>query len=139
MSLRNVHASIAYHRLNVRCPSRTRIHQRFFLKVYSMRCLSLPLVMLILVTFACSAQVVDGQNGEAKAGSPQTGSAMAGQRALLDSRIVVGILKPIAGRNRPDPHGENDPFFHGGDSFPSGHAITSGSLASVIAHEDGHG
>lgn len=62
-----------------------------------------------------------------------------GAEALLDSTIVVGVLKPIAGRNRPDSQGEKGPFFHGGGSFPSGHAITSWSLASVIAHEYGHG
>jgi membrane-associated phospholipid phosphatase len=29
-------------------------------------------------------------------------------------------------------------FFHGGDSFPSGHAIESFALASVIAHRWRH-
>lgn len=61
-----------------------------------------------------------------------------GAEALLDSLIVVEVLKPIGGRNRPDSHGEKAQFFDGGDSFPSGHAIESWALASVIAHEYGH-
>jgi hypothetical protein len=62
-----------------------------------------------------------------------------GAEALLDSVIVVGILKPIAGRNRPDSSTEKAHFFDGGTSFPSGHAIESWSLASLIAHEYGRG
>jgi len=58
-----------------------------------------------------------------------------GTEALLDSLIVVEVLKPIAGRQRPDSKGEKGQFFDGGDSFPSGHAIESWALASVIAHE----
>jgi membrane-associated phospholipid phosphatase len=58
-----------------------------------------------------------------------------GAQALLDSLIVVEVLKPIAGRSRPNAHTENGEFFTGGASFPSGHAIASWSLASVIAHE----
>ena len=59
-----------------------------------------------------------------------------GGEALLDSLIVVSVLKPIAGRVRPDSTtGEKGQFFDGGDSFPSGHAIESWALASVIAHE----
>lgn len=62
-----------------------------------------------------------------------------GGEALLDSLIVVQILKPIAGRKRPDAANEKGHFFDGGDSFPSGHAIESWSLASLIAHEYGRG
>src|SRR5579863_9558692 len=59
-----------------------------------------------------------------------------GTEALLDSLIVVTILKPIAGRVRQDSTtGERGQFFDGGDGFPSGHAIESWALASVIAHE----
>lgn len=62
-----------------------------------------------------------------------------GGEALLDSLIVVSVLKPIAGRIRPDSTtGEKGQFFDGGDSFPSGHAIESWALASVIAHEYKH-
>ena len=62
-----------------------------------------------------------------------------GGEALLDSLIVVEALKTIAGRNRPDNPSNPGHFFKAGDSFPSGHAIESWSLASVIAHEYGHG
>ncbi len=62
-----------------------------------------------------------------------------GGEALLDSLIVVEVLKTVAGRNRPDNPSNPGHFFKAGDSFPSGHAIESWSLASVIAHEYGHG
>lgn len=61
-----------------------------------------------------------------------------GAEALIDSLIVVQILKPIAGRVRPDASGERSRFFDGGDSFPSGHAITTFAIASIIGHEYGH-
>lgn len=58
-----------------------------------------------------------------------------GSEAMLDSLIVVEVLKPIVGRNRPDAAKDRGNFFSGGSSFPSGHAIESWSLASVVAHE----
>ena len=58
--------------------------------------------------------------------------------ALLDSLIVVSVLKPIAGRNRPNASDDQGNFFDGGASFPSGHAIETWSLASVISYEYGH-
>lgn len=58
-----------------------------------------------------------------------------GGEALIDSLIVVEVLKTAAGRNRPNsPHKPGD-FFQGGASFPSGHAIATWSLASVISYE----
>ncbi len=65
--------------------------------------------------------------------------AVLGGEALLDSLIVVEALKTVAGRNRPDNPSNPGHFFKAGDSFPSGHSIESWSLASVIAHEYGHG
>lgn len=62
-----------------------------------------------------------------------------GAEALLDSLIVQQVLKPIAGRKRPDSQHEASHFFDGGDSFPSGHTIESWALASVIGHEYGRG
>ncbi len=61
-----------------------------------------------------------------------------GGEALLDSLIMVEVLKTAAGRSRPNARNENAEFFTSGASFPSGHAIASWSLASVIAHEYGH-
>ena len=60
-----------------------------------------------------------------------------GAEALLDSLIVVSVLKPIAGRSRPNSTGEPGQFFDRGLSFPSGHAIMSWSLASIISYEYG--
>ncbi len=61
-----------------------------------------------------------------------------GAEAMVDSLIVVSILKPIAGRMRPNAATENGSFFDRGASFPSGHAIEVWSLASVISYEYGH-
>ena len=61
-----------------------------------------------------------------------------GAEAMLDGLIVVEILKPIAGRNRPNSSKEPGSFFDGGASFPSGHAIESWALASLVAHEYQH-
>ena len=58
-----------------------------------------------------------------------------GTETLADSLIVVQALKAIAGRNRPDAQSDRSEFLEGGTSFPSGHAIASWSLASLIAHE----
>lgn len=62
-----------------------------------------------------------------------------GGEALLDALIVSEVMKTAVRRNRPDAASKPGHFFDGGDSFPSGHAIESWALASVIAHEYGHG
>jgi membrane-associated phospholipid phosphatase len=63
----------------------------------------------------------------------ETGALAA--EALLDSYIIVGVLKIAGGRERPDEGTGH--FFRGPghQSFPSGHAIMSWSMASLIAHE----
>lgn len=61
--------------------------------------------------------------------------AVLGGEALLDSLIVSEVLKVATGRTRPNGHHEPGQFFDKGDSFPSGHTISSWALASVIAHE----
>jgi membrane-associated phospholipid phosphatase len=61
-----------------------------------------------------------------------------GTEAMLDGLIVAGVLKEIARRNRPDAPTDAGHFFSGGASFPSGHAISSWALASVVAHEYSH-
>ena len=60
-----------------------------------------------------------------------------GGEALIDSLIVVEVLKTAAGRNRPNATSNPGDFFQGGASFPSGHSIASWALASVIAREYG--
>jgi len=60
-----------------------------------------------------------------------------GAQALLDSAILVQILKLAAGRERPELAGGSGRFFKGHSGFPSGHAIETWSFASLIAHEYG--
>ena len=61
-----------------------------------------------------------------------------GAQAMLDSFILVSVLKFAAGRERPDLPGGEGRFFKGKDSFPSGHSMMGWSFASVIAHEYKH-
>ncbi len=61
-----------------------------------------------------------------------------GAEAMIDTVIVSQVLKTVARRNRPNSSKEPGQFFDGGASFPSGHAIASWSLASVVAHEYQH-
>jgi len=76
--------------------------------------------------------------GAVKNDSKARETGVLGTEAMLDSLVVSEALKFAAGRTRPDATGEKGSFFDGGASFPSGHAITSWALASVIAHEYSH-
>ena len=58
-----------------------------------------------------------------------------GAEALLDALIVSTVIKTAVRRDRPYAKKEPAEFFESGDSFPSGHAIESWSLASVVASE----
>jgi membrane-associated phospholipid phosphatase len=60
-----------------------------------------------------------------------------GTESLLDSLIVVGVLKEVFRRNRPDEKNPGD-FWGGGTSFPSGHAIQLWAIASLLDHEYKH-
>jgi membrane-associated phospholipid phosphatase len=62
------------------------------------------------------------------------GTGVQGAEAVADALIVSEVLKYATGRQRPLVGDGGGHFFHGGDSFPSGHAIESFALASVIAH-----
>jgi membrane-associated phospholipid phosphatase len=71
-------------------------------------------------------------------GPRQTG--LLALQALVDSTIVVESLKAMTQRERPTQGSEQERlddatgrFGAGGDSFPSGHAINSFALASVMA------
>lgn len=57
--------------------------------------------------------------------------------ALIDSDIVVRVLKTASQRQRPPEDDSSGEFFDGGSSFPSGHAINSWALATVVAQEYG--
>jgi hypothetical protein len=60
-----------------------------------------------------------------------------GTETLLDSLIVVEVLKEVFRRDRPDDKRPGD-FWAGGSSFPSGHAMESWSIASLLDHEFKH-
>ena len=60
-----------------------------------------------------------------------------GTETLLDSLIVVEVLKEVFRRDRPDDKHPGD-FWAGGSSFPSGHAMESWSIASLLDHEFKH-
>lgn len=60
-----------------------------------------------------------------------------GTETLLDSLIVVEGLKEVFRRDRPDDKHPGD-FWAGGSSFPSGHAMESWSIASMLDHEFKH-
>jgi membrane-associated phospholipid phosphatase len=64
-------------------------------------------------------------------------TGLLGAEALIDTGIVVSVLKGISQRPRPRTGGQGD-FWDGGNSFPSGHAISSWALATVIANEYKH-
>jgi hypothetical protein len=58
-----------------------------------------------------------------------------GVEALTDSSILVLVLKAATNRQRPTSGDHDGAFWEGGKSFPSGHAIMSWTMASVVAHE----
>lgn len=62
-------------------------------------------------------------------------TGLLGAEALIDGAIVSPALKAITQRPRPREGGGRGRFFTGGNSFPSGHAVTAWSLATVIAYE----
>ena len=57
--------------------------------------------------------------------------------ALINSTIVSQALKGISQRQRPEVDDSSGEFFDGGSSFPSGHAINSWALATIVAYEYG--
>jgi membrane-associated phospholipid phosphatase len=59
--------------------------------------------------------------------------------ALINGGIVSGVLKGVSQRQRPSTDNSSGEFFDGGSSFPSGHAVSVWSVATVIADEYGKG
>lgn len=55
-----------------------------------------------------------------------------GTEALADAIVVTSALKYAFGRERPDDKNSNARFFHGGQSFPSGHAVTVWAAAVAV-------
>jgi membrane-associated phospholipid phosphatase len=62
-------------------------------------------------------------------------TGLLGGEAVVDALIVSEVFKVATGRQRPLEGNGSGHFFHGSDSFPSGHTIESFALASVIAHQ----
>lgn len=75
--------------------------------------------------------------GRAKHDARARETGLLGAEALIDSAVVVAALKTISQRQRPPADHASGEFFDGGSSFPSGHAITAWSLATVVAQEYG--
>lgn len=65
-------------------------------------------------------------------------TGLLGAEALIDSLIVSDSLKFITQRPRPLEDDGRGRFWRGGKSFPSGHAMNSWSVATVIANEYGN-
>jgi membrane-associated phospholipid phosphatase len=65
-------------------------------------------------------------------------TGLLGAEALINSAIVVSALKTASQRQRPPEDNSSGEFFDGGSSFPSGHAISAWSLATIVAQEYGH-
>jgi membrane-associated phospholipid phosphatase len=73
--------------------------------------------------------------GRAKQNDRARETGVLGAEALINSAIVVTVLKEIMQRRRPTAAKGRGDFFDGGSSFPSGHSIEAWSLATVIANE----
>jgi membrane-associated phospholipid phosphatase len=64
-------------------------------------------------------------------------TGLLGAEALINGGIVSTALKAISQRPRPRVDDASGEFFDRGNSFPSGHAISAWSLATVVAYEYG--
>lgn len=64
-------------------------------------------------------------------------TGLLGAEALIDGGIVSTTLKAITQRPRPRVDDASGEFFDRGNSFPSGHATSAWSLATVVAYEYG--
>ncbi|MCS7043534.1 MAG: phosphatase PAP2 family protein [Bryobacteraceae bacterium] len=57
--------------------------------------------------------------------------------ALCSSLAVTYAIKGVSWRERPDTPGSRGSFYSGGDSFPSGHAMTSFAVATAVSAHPG--
>jgi membrane-associated phospholipid phosphatase len=62
-------------------------------------------------------------------------TGLLGAEALIDGGILSTALKAATQRSRPRFDLGRGEFFEGGNSFPSGHAVSAWSLATVVAKE----
>lgn len=65
-------------------------------------------------------------------------TGLLGAEAVLNGYMVTVALKTATRRPRPREKDGRGEFFEGGRSFPSGHAVSAWSLATVIAQEYRH-
>ena len=63
-----------------------------------------------------------------------TETGFRGLQAVGYANVVMHVIKPLTDRKRP-ADGGNGGFWTGGESFPSGHAMQTWALATVIANE----
>ena len=75
--------------------------------------------------------------GRARHDSRARETGLLSAEALIDSSIVVTALKAVSQRPRPTADHASGEFFDRGNSFPSGHAISAWSVATVVAYEYG--
>ena len=62
-------------------------------------------------------------------------TGLLGTEAFLNAAIVTSVVKSVTQRARPDAGDDRGKFFVGGSSFPSGHAGSIWSFATVVASE----
>jgi membrane-associated phospholipid phosphatase len=55
--------------------------------------------------------------------------------SVIQTQLVVGGIKLVSNRERPNKGLGEGRFFSGGRSFPSGHAATSFAFATVVADQ----
>lgn len=75
--------------------------------------------------------------GRASGNARAREAGLLGAESLIDSGIVAQALKLATQRTRPREDDASGEFFNGGNSFPSGHATSAWSLATVVAYEYG--
>jgi membrane-associated phospholipid phosphatase len=75
--------------------------------------------------------------GKATGNAREKETGLLAAEAFIDGGIVAQALKFATQRQRPPDGGGSGHFFHGGNSFPSGHSVTAWSFASVVDGEYG--
>jgi hypothetical protein len=73
--------------------------------------------------------------GKISGSSRATETSKMAAQAVLQSELLVRGLKTIMNRERPSKTDGQGQFWGGGRSFPSGHAATTWSFATVVAHQ----
>ncbi len=73
--------------------------------------------------------------GRARGDARMRETGLLSAEALIDDVVVYSALKVATERTRPRKDLGRGRFFHGGFSFPSGHAVAVWSLAAVVASE----